>query len=390
MRTDAVSQAWENNRGTSETQQPAPAKAAQTALEAKLKEAQQGPVQKTAGRPAGSQGQPSGQAQHSGGNWFTRGMGVLQAGVGVVETVGGAAFGIATSETGIGAVAGGAVALHGLDDIQAGIRQAWSGETVQNFTMQATSGAALKLGATPATAMIIGMGVDIAAGGGLGSGEKAAVKGLAEGGKLLEEGGKILEDGSKVLETGSKIAEDGGKALTDVSKVEKGLQDAGKTGEVLAKSGVIAAKAEKAAAVAAEHFPGGVAPKILNPKLTEKVHELRNAEYSVTYSGVSRTPLVSSEHLTKEAIERAATKGKRANDFRADMRLPADQRAELSDYKGYVNSSRGHMAPNSDMSTRAARQQLVPLVEHGAPSRQSEHGHLGADRNRGARSDGRP
>ncbi len=133
-------------------------------------------------------------------------MGALQAGVGVLETVGGAAFGVATSETGIGAVAGGAVALHGLDDIQAGFRQAWSGESVQNFTTQAATGAAKKLGASPKAAMLIGMGVDIAAGGGLGSGEKAAVKGLEEGGKLLEDGGKILEDGSKVLQEDSRKA----------------------------------------------------------------------------------------------------------------------------------------------------------------------------------------
>jgi endonuclease G len=72
----------------------------------------------------------------------------------------------------------------------------------------------------------------------------------------------------------------------------------------------------------------------------------------VTYSGVSRTPLVSSEHITKGSIEAAASTGGRTNDFRADLRLAADERSELSDYKGYVNIDRGHMAPHGDMATR--------------------------------------
>jgi endonuclease G, mitochondrial len=297
------------------------------------------------------------------GNWFTRGMGLLQAGVGVAETVGGAAFGIATSETGIGAVAGGALALHGVDDIQAGLRQAWSGKPTTNFTQQAATGVAEKLGASPTAAMVIGMGVDMAAGGGFGGGEKAAVKGLEEGGKLLEDGGKILEDGGKILQDGSKV--------------EKGLEDAGKTGQAVARSEETAATAEdtarlrvrdssrgkntipagaidKAFTGARNEFPGGVPPKILNSKLAQKVHDISNGDYAVTYSGVSRTPLVSSERITKESIEQAAATGGRTNDFRADLRLPADERSELSDYKGYINVDRGHMAPHGDMSTREA------------------------------------
>ncbi len=150
------------------------------------------------------------QAHHGGGSWFTHAMGILQAGAGALETVGGVAGGILTSETGIGAVAGGAIALHGLDDIQAGLRQAWSGQSTETFTQQAATGAAAHLGASPGAAMAIGMGVDIAAGGGLGGGEKAAVK-------ALEEGGKLVEDGVKA-----------GKDLQDAVKLDKGAQDAGK------------------------------------------------------------------------------------------------------------------------------------------------------------------
>lgn len=53
---------------------------------------------------------------------------------GIFEFAAGASLGIATSWTGVGAVAGGIVALHGLDTIQSGIRQAITGRTVDSFT----------------------------------------------------------------------------------------------------------------------------------------------------------------------------------------------------------------------------------------------------------------
>jgi len=59
------------------------------------------------------------------------------------------------------------------------------------------------------------------------------------------------------------------------------------------------------------------------------------------YSGVTRTPLYSAEHLTKARIE--AAKGvRRHNAFHAEKRLPKADRSELRDYakSGY---DRGHM-----------------------------------------------
>jgi endonuclease G, mitochondrial len=188
----------------------------------------------------------------------------------------------------------------------------------------------------------------------------------------------ITQDASKA----AAITGDASKAAPitrDVGKVavEKGLAEAGKTGEAVAKSPGTAARTEDVAALqlrginpgenavpagaihkafagALDEFPGGIPPKILNAKLAENVHDISNADYAVTYSGVSRTPLVSSEHITKESIEQAANTGRRTNDFRADLRLPADERSELSDYKGFIHIDRGHMAPHGDMSTRAA------------------------------------
>jgi endonuclease G, mitochondrial len=176
------------------------------------------------------------------------------------------------------------------------------------------------------------------------------------------------------------ITQDASRAAAitqDVSRaaVERGLAEAGKSGEAVAKAEETAARTEEAAALqlrgssrgknavpagaidkafagALDEFPGGIPPKILNPKLAEKVHDISNGDYAVTYSGVSRTPLVSSEHMTKESIEQAANTGRRTNDFRADLRLPGDERSELSDYKGFIHIDRGHMAPHGDMSTR--------------------------------------
>ena len=60
--------------------------------------------------------------------------GGLKAVGGGVEVAAGITFGAATSWTGIGAVAGGAVALHGADTFQSGIRQAWTGNPTDSFT----------------------------------------------------------------------------------------------------------------------------------------------------------------------------------------------------------------------------------------------------------------
>ena len=70
--------------------------------------------------------EPKTEKLQSGGSWLTRGFGLLQAGAGVLEMAGGVVGGVLTSETGIGAVAGGVVALHGVDDFRAGLRTAFS------------------------------------------------------------------------------------------------------------------------------------------------------------------------------------------------------------------------------------------------------------------------
>ena len=186
-------------------------------FKARLAEAQ---TQKQA---AAKKEEPKKDESKSDGGWLTRGLGVLQAGAGVLEMAGVVVGGVLTSETGIGAVAGGVVALHGVDDFQAGLRTAFSGKSTETFTQGAVTDAAKTLGASPAVAVGIGLGVDFAAGGIAGGGEKAAIKGA----EALEDGAKLFQKGAKA---GKELEQAGqaGKDLKEAGQVGNGLEDAGK------------------------------------------------------------------------------------------------------------------------------------------------------------------
>jgi RHS repeat-associated protein len=62
---------------------------------------------------------------------------------GIFEAAAGITLGAATSWTGIGAVAGGLVAIHGADQIQAGIQQLWTGNQASSLTSQGLQAAGL-------------------------------------------------------------------------------------------------------------------------------------------------------------------------------------------------------------------------------------------------------
>lgn len=109
-----------------------------------------------------------------------------------------------------------------------------------------------------------------------------------------------------------------------------------------------------------EHFLDGQRPVIASPGLERKTTALCFEAYAVTYSGVSRTPLWSAEHLTASHVE-AARQLKRVNSFHAEERLPPGDRSELADY---VRSGfdRGHMAPSGDMPTESAQRESFSLA----------------------------
>lgn len=107
-------------------------------------------------------------------------------------------------------------------------------------------------------------------------------------------------------------------------------------------------------------FFDGKEPVITNQKLKTRSREVCFEAYAVMHSGISRTPIYSAEHLTRQNLELAKTLS-RKDSFHAETRLPDDERAELSDYSrsGY---DRGHMAPNADFPTRSSQAESFSLA----------------------------
>lgn len=107
-------------------------------------------------------------------------------------------------------------------------------------------------------------------------------------------------------------------------------------------------------------FVGGQAPIVHNENLAKKTRPLCYREFAVLHSGVSRTPLYSAEHLTREQIQQARGM-KRKNEFHAEESLPASERAELQDYS-HSGYDRGHMAPSGDMPNEKAQRESFTLA----------------------------
>lgn len=109
-----------------------------------------------------------------------------------------------------------------------------------------------------------------------------------------------------------------------------------------------------------EHFAGGKAPDIINQKMTAKTREVCYSGYALKHSGITRTPLYSAEHLTRERMLQG--KGlKRQSKFLPDTNIPASERAELHHYarSGY---DRGHIAPSADMFDLQSQQECFSLA----------------------------
>ncbi len=109
----------------------------------------------------------------------------------------------------------------------------------------------------------------------------------------------------------------------------------------------------------AQYFKGD-SPVFINAKLSAKTELGCFDNFTVMHSGVTRTPLWSAEHLTRDSIMAAAGL-RRQNPFHDEPRLPAGERAELSDY-ARSGFDRGHMSPNKDMPTKLAQWQCFTLA----------------------------
>jgi endonuclease G len=107
-------------------------------------------------------------------------------------------------------------------------------------------------------------------------------------------------------------------------------------------------------------FADGRVPVLVNPKLAVRTGFLCFEAFAVLYSGASRTPLYSAEHLTRDSIA-AARAVARDDSFHEEPRLPAGDRARLEDY---VRSGfdRGHLSPAADMPSETAQTQSFSLA----------------------------
>ncbi|WP_227428970.1 DNA/RNA non-specific endonuclease [Psychrobacter sp. I-STPA6b] len=107
-------------------------------------------------------------------------------------------------------------------------------------------------------------------------------------------------------------------------------------------------------------FYAGSTPDYLNEKVTRNSVPLCFQGFATLYSGVSRTPIWSAEHLTRQRLIDAEAVGREDN-FHEESRLPESMRAKLSDYRssGY---DRGHLAPSADMASRAQQYDSFSLA----------------------------
>jgi endonuclease G len=109
-----------------------------------------------------------------------------------------------------------------------------------------------------------------------------------------------------------------------------------------------------------EHFLEGQAPQITNPTLARDTKTLCYSAFALDFSGVSRTPLWSAEHLTAQEVEQAKSL-QRKNKFHPEERLPAGMRSELADY-ARSGFDRGHMSPSGDMPSEKAQYESFSLA----------------------------
>lgn len=109
-----------------------------------------------------------------------------------------------------------------------------------------------------------------------------------------------------------------------------------------------------------EHYWQGQTPIISKPAMQKKTRALCFNGFAVLHSGVTRTPLWAAHHLTSTEV-RSARELDRQDSFRAEDRIPARERAELSDYRG-SGYDRGHLVPNGDMATRAQQYDSFSLA----------------------------
>ncbi len=108
------------------------------------------------------------------------------------------------------------------------------------------------------------------------------------------------------------------------------------------------------------HFFQKATPEFTRKALQTSTHGLCFEAFAVMHSGVSKTPLWSAEHLTRDSLK-SARAIPRDDSFHAEITLPPRHGAELSDY-ARSGFDRGHMAPAADMPTAQAQHESFSLA----------------------------
>lgn len=108
----------------------------------------------------------------------------------------------------------------------------------------------------------------------------------------------------------------------------------------------------------ASEFFKNAPPYLVKDSLKKNTTPICFNGFNVMYSGMSKTPLWSAEHLTSQ---RLSVKIKRQDSFHEEERLTASQRATLKDYRG-SGYDRGHMSPNADMPDEASQYDSFSLA----------------------------
>ena len=104
-------------------------------------------------------------------------------------------------------------------------------------------------------------------------------------------------------------------------------------------------------------FAGGLPPALADaPGLRGLCYDA----FAIIHDGNTHTPKVVLQAVDRASLT-AAQNIERVDRFFADARLPAAERAELSDYAG-SGFDRGHLAPAADMPTDAAMAQSFSLA----------------------------
>lgn len=109
-----------------------------------------------------------------------------------------------------------------------------------------------------------------------------------------------------------------------------------------------------------KHFFQKATPEFTRKALQANATGLCFEAFAVMHSGVSKTPLWSAEHLTRDSLK-AAKDVKREDSFHAEIALPPKHGAELADY-ARSGFDRGHMAPAADMPTAQAQRESFSLA----------------------------